>query len=246
MKLDRLSFKLGLQLMFPIIPSILIFGLIFGYTGGNADLPLLLVSSTSFIIFAGTAQFFIILAIIQGDPILTIIITAIVINLRHLLYGAALHDTIKTKGIKKILVSYFLTDEVFIVSAELKKKFLAKEVLENDIEVEDCLIGAGFFAWIVWNICTIVGYLFSDLLVNLFTISSEFIVAGTFLGYLVMQWKNFPTERIFIVQVAVLGFFLSFWFQSSLLLIGILLLGAFIAMFEQHRKNTRLERMEVH
>ena len=90
MKLDQSSIKLGVRFISPIIPSIVLFGLVFGYTGGNADLPFLLVSSTSFIIFAGTAQFFIILAIIQQDPIIPIIMTAIVINLRHLLYGAAL------------------------------------------------------------------------------------------------------------------------------------------------------------
>jgi predicted branched-subunit amino acid permease len=226
--------------MAPIIPSVILFGLIFGYTGGNADLPFLLVSSTSFIIFAGTAQFFVILAIIQSDPIIPIIITAVVINLRHLLYGAALHDDIRVKGIKKIFVSYLLTDEVFIVASELKKKIQSKEVHENSVRFEDALIGAGFFAWSVWNICTIVGYLFSDLLVNVFTISADFIVAGTFVGYLIIQWKNFPSERLFILELILFGFFLSFWFQSSVLLIGILVLGAVLAMYEQYRENVRI------
>ena len=241
MKLDRASIEIGARLMAPIIPSIILFGLIFGYTGGNAGLPFLLVSSTSFIIFAGTAQFFVILAIIQNDPILPIIITAIVINLRHLLYGAALHDDIRTKGIKKILVSYLLTDEVFIVASELKKKIKGNEVQEDSVNFEDVLIGAGLFAWSVWNVCTMVGYIFSDLLVNVFIISSDFIVAGTFLGYLIMQWRNFPSDRLFILELILFGFFLSFWFQSSVLLIAILLLGALFAMFEQYRENLRVK-----
>ena len=240
MRFDRSSIEMGAQLMAPIIPSIVIFGLIFGFTGGNADLPLLLVASTSFIIFAGTAQFFVILAIIQNDPIVTIIVTAIIINIRHLLYGAALHHDIKAKGLKKVLVSYLLTDEVFIVASEIKKKIQANELEENSVKFEDMLIGAGFFAWSVWNVCTIVGYLFSGLLVDVFTFSSDFIVAGTFLGYLVMQWKDYPSDRLFILEIIVVGFILSFWFQSSTLLIGILLIGAFLAMAEQYRENQRI------
>jgi predicted branched-subunit amino acid permease len=240
LELDLTSLKLGVRLISPIIPSIIIFGLIFGFTGGNADLPLLLVSSTSFIIFAGTAQFFVILAIIQNDPIVTIIITAIIINIRHLLYGAALHHDIKAKGLKKILVSYLLTDEVFIVASEIKKKIHGNELDENSVKFEDMLIGAGFFAWSVWNVCTIVGYLFSGLLVGVFTFSSDFIVSGTFLGYLVIQWKDYPTDRLFILEIIVVGFILSFWFRSSTLLIGILLTGAFLAMVEQYRENQRI------
>ena len=106
---------------------------------------------------------------------------------------------------------------------------------------DDALLGAGFFAWSVWNFCTIVGYLFSDLLVNVFTISSDFIVAGTFLGYLVMQWRNFPSDRLFILELILFGLFLSFWFQSSVLLIGILVLGALLAMYEQYRENLRIK-----
>ncbi len=235
MNFDRSSLELGVQLMSPIIPSIVLFGLIFGYTGGNADLPILLVSSTSFIIFAGTAQFFIILAIIEKDPLITVVLTAIVINLRHLLYGAALHDDIKVKGFKKLLVSYFLTDEVFIVSSELKKKFANKNLVSDNVDFEDTLIGAGFFAWSVWNLCTILGYLFSDFLEDLFAISSEFIVAGTFLGYLVIRWKDFPSDRLFLLEVMIIGFFLSFLVQSSILLFGILVISAIIAMVEQSR-----------
>jgi predicted branched-subunit amino acid permease len=231
--------------MAPIIPSIIIFGLIFGYTGGNANLPFLLVSSTSFIIFAGTAQFFIILAIIQNDPIIPIVLTAIIINLRHLLYGAALHNDITTRGIKKIIVSYLLTDEVFIVSSLVKNKIKSNEMKEDSVDFNDILIGAGIFAWSVWNICTIIGFLFSDLLVGVFTITSNFIVAGTFLGYLIITWKNIPTERKFLLEMIIFGFILSFWFQSSVLLIIILFLGAVIAMYEQYRGNTRRSKTVI-
>ncbi len=244
MKLHQSSIKLGVRFISPIIPSIVLFGLVFGFTGGNADLPFLLISSTSFIIFAGTAQFFIILAIIQHDPIIPIIITAIVINLRHLLYGAALHDYVTTRGFKRFLVAYLLTDEVFIVASQIKKKINSNELKEDMIHFEDALIGAGIFAWSVWNICTIVGYYFSDLLVTLFTISSDFIVAGTFLGYLILQWKNFPSDRLFLLEMIVIGLVSSFWFQSSILLFVILVLGALIAMFEQYRENVRVMSLE--
>ena len=69
--------------MLPILPSVIIFGLIFGITGYSSGLPLYLVSSMSYVIFAGSSQFLVLILIKEDDPLAAILIAGILINLRH-------------------------------------------------------------------------------------------------------------------------------------------------------------------
>ena len=77
----------------------------------------------SYIIFVGSAQFLVLILIIEQQPFLAVLVAGIVINLRHLLFGAALHKDIKSKGLKRILLAYLITDEAFLVTKLTQAQF---------------------------------------------------------------------------------------------------------------------------
>ena len=134
--------------MLPILPSVIIFGLIFGITGFTSDLPLYLISSMSFIIFAGSSQFLVLILISENNPIVAILIAGILINLRHVFYGAALNKEFQGMGKKKILAAYLLTDEAYLISTFTKKS----NRNHQDVKIIDVVIGGGGLLWISWNI----------------------------------------------------------------------------------------------
>ncbi|MHA2031499.1 MAG: AzlC family ABC transporter permease, partial [Candidatus Kariarchaeaceae archaeon] len=68
MNWQKNSFLFGVKLMLPILPSVIIFGIIFGITGYTTGLPLYLVSSMSYIIFAGSSQFLVLILISENEP----------------------------------------------------------------------------------------------------------------------------------------------------------------------------------
>ncbi|MCE7737628.1 MAG: AzlC family ABC transporter permease [Candidatus Heimdallarchaeota archaeon] len=211
--------------MLPILPSVIIFGIIFGITGFTSDLPLYLVSSMSYIIFAGSSQFLILILLSDNDPIIAILIAGILINLRHVFYGAALNKEFQGMGKKKILAAYLLTDEAYLISTFAKKSDKAP----NDVKIIDVVIGGGGLLWLSWNISTIIGY-FIGQRTNVFEgIPTDFIVAGTFLGYLILQWEQSPRERRFILIIILLSFSLSFVLKGVYLLFFTLTLGMIFA-----------------
>jgi predicted branched-subunit amino acid permease len=101
------------------------------------------------------------------------------------------------------------------------------------------LLGAGVSLWLIWNVSTAVGYLLSDLFSAYLSNfpSPDFIVASTFLGYLIIHWQESPTEHFFIFIMTITSIFLSYFFQSSTLLIIILILGIFFAMAREINKT---------
>jgi predicted branched-subunit amino acid permease len=241
------SLKIGFKNILPIMPSVIIFGLILGITGAVGNVSFFLVASTSFIIFAGSSQFIVILLIIQNEPLLGIIVAGILINLRHVMYGAVLHNLVKTNFFKKFLVAYLLTDEAFLIS-NLTYQTEREKFDSNELQIDNVLIGSGFTLWFFWNLSTDIGYFFAEFVKEYVNFSPEFIVAATFVGYFVMNWTNSPNlkEKYFIVSMCGLALFLSFFFQSSTLIIGILLSGIFLSSSQKFLSLRRVdEQIEV-
>lgn len=227
MNINRDSFILGIKIVAPILASDILFGLIFGLTGGLSGLSVVLIASMSVIIFAGSAQIIVLVLIINHQPLLAMIVAGILINLRHLLYGANLHADVSTKGLKRVLIAYFLVDEAFISATIAKKQYLHSDLASSPTFIEDILLGSGSTVWLFWNLATIAGYLLTNFITGIVTISANFVVAGTFLGYLVLQWRGSTSslDKQLMLLLIVMTFIFSFVLQNSILLITILLCG---------------------
>ena len=119
------SVKIAILSILPILPIAFFFGLLFGFVANSSGLPLVIVASMSLIIFAGASQLVAIILITNNQPILAIVFTVVLVNLRHLLYGAALNNYLSCSKIKRLFLGFFLTDEVFLVSSIIfkNKKF---------------------------------------------------------------------------------------------------------------------------
>jgi predicted branched-subunit amino acid permease len=244
--LHKESLLLGFRNILPIMPSVIGFGLIFGFTGSAlSNLSLIIVSSMSYIIFAGSAQFLVLILIIEGEPIIGLIIAGILINLRHLLYGANLNPIIKARKIKKVFMAYLLTDEAFLITSLTKKRLEEQSSSINQYNLDDVLIGAGFTLWSIWNLSTIIGYLIAPIVEEVLFFEADFILSVTFLGYLIMHWQENPFERNFITILALLSFILAFFLQSSILLITILLFGIIITVLSQAINDKKSEKRKM-
>ena len=99
----------------------------------------------------------------------------------------------------------------------------------TDIDLNSFLFGAGIALWVPWNIFTILGYLSASFL-PLSDFSTNFVVAGSFLGYLVISWRRSPKEQKFLFTMLIVTFSLSFFLSGSNLLLLLLLLGILISI----------------
>jgi 4-azaleucine resistance transporter AzlC len=126
--------------------------MIYGILALSAGLDVRDAQAMSAIIFAGSSQFMTVQLIKANTPLIVIILTGFVINLRHALYSASLAPyTQKLNAGWKTLLSYLLTDEAYAVA-----------IIHYQREGATPLghwyfLGAGLALWTSWQISTAIG-----------------------------------------------------------------------------------------
>ena len=103
----------------PILAGVIPFGLIFGVVATGAGIPPLAAQGFSLIIFAGSAQFIAAQLVSQSAPLLVILATIFIVNLRHALYSASVAPYFKPLSRPwKIALAWLLTDEAYVIGVQ--------------------------------------------------------------------------------------------------------------------------------
>jgi predicted branched-subunit amino acid permease len=153
------EFLRGVAAELPMMLGVIPFGLILGVTVNAAGMPPIPAQATSSVIFAGSSQIIFARLFGEGAPLFTIVLTAAIINLRHVLYSASIAPFLKpfSRG-WKFLLAYLLTDEAYAVSvAHLTTlKDRGHESLVR-LHKQWYVFGAGLTLWLGWQISTAIG-----------------------------------------------------------------------------------------
>ena len=115
-------YKLGLREGIPIGLGYFAVGFTLGIAAKNAGITAFQMGLMSFMMHASAGQFAAITVIAGQSGYIAMILTQLVINIRYLLMSAALSQKISpdTSMPKRMLLSYFVTDEIFGISASVK------------------------------------------------------------------------------------------------------------------------------
>ena len=143
----------GMRDTLPLLPGVVPFGLIYGAAALAAHLPAWLAQAMSAIIFAGAAQFAVVLLVSGGASALVLVVTGVTLNLRHLLYSASLGPTLRPapRG-WRLGLAYLLTDETFGVVVGRMRVLPLQQRLRY-------MLGSGLTLWGSWQLSTLIGIL---------------------------------------------------------------------------------------
>ena len=172
------EFLAGVKDELPILVGVIPFGMIYGILALAAGLSKIDAQAMSAVVFAGSAQFMLVQLAGAGTPVLVMILTGVVINLRHALYSASVaphtqHLSAPWKG----LLAYLLTDEAYAVTITHYNKG-GDERLKHWY-----FLGAGLALWTSWQISSAVGiFLGAQIPPNW---SLDFTLALTFIALVV-------------------------------------------------------------
>ncbi len=177
----------GVRAEIPILFGVFPFGLIYGVFAVQAGLIPFSAQAMSSIIFAGSAQFAVAVLLSQNTPALVVILTAIVLNLRHAFYSASIapHTSHLSKW-WKLLLSYFLTDEAFAV-AITRYQGNKNEPTDHDYR-HWFFLGAGITLWGIWQLSTAIGILLGLEVPKDWSL--DFTLSLTFIGIVVPALKD--------------------------------------------------------
>ena len=142
----------GIRDELPILIGVVPFGMIYGVSALSAGIPALIAQAMSCIVFAGSAQFVITQLIRVGTPSPVVILTAFIVNIRHMLYSASVAPyTRKLHPLWKWLLAYLLTDEAYAVTISHYQKS------RDDVHNHWYFLGAGLALWTTWQLSTAAG-----------------------------------------------------------------------------------------
>jgi 4-azaleucine resistance transporter AzlC len=147
------AFLEGCRDELPILLGTVPFGLIFGVLAVGAGLEAWVAQSMSSVIFAGSAQFIVTGLMRDSAPGLVIVLTILVVNLRHMLYSASIAPYLKRLTLPwKLGLAYLLTDEAYAVAiTRLRRE-------QPDWQGGHWyLLGASLTLWSSWQAATAVG-----------------------------------------------------------------------------------------
>lgn len=134
---------------------------VFGLLYGAAARPLLgpeMSIAASFLVFSGALQFATVALLAAGAAAPALLLTAVVLNLRHVVMGAVVRPWLTGSRLKRALLAFFLLDETFGFTVAAAER--AAPGAERHATAQRTLLATGvmcYAAWVGGSILGVIG-----------------------------------------------------------------------------------------
>ena len=173
----RRSFLGGVRAVAPVLVGIVPFGLIAGAAAVRVGLSGLQAVGLSVVVFAGASQLAAIELLGSDARPAVVVATALVINLRMLMYSASIAPYFRETATRwRAGLAYLLTDQAYALAVT---RFGA----DRPVRRRWYYLGAALPLWAVWQVCTVLGVVAGARVPDSLPLS--FAVPLTFLALLV-------------------------------------------------------------
>ncbi|MDQ3324525.1 MAG: AzlC family ABC transporter permease [Actinomycetota bacterium] len=183
----------GAKTVLPILVGVIPFGFIIGLTAVQTGLGLAGAVIFSVVIYAGAAQLAALNLLGVGASLPVVVGTALVINVRFLLYSASLAPHLAEQSRRRrLLAAYLLTDQAYAVSLVRFRERLDPRSRWR------FYLGAGVAMWVTWQLSTVAGALGGGTVPA--SVPLGFAVPLAFLALLVPNVTDRPTVAAAVVS----------------------------------------------
>lgn len=185
----------GVRACLPVVLGYLAIGVAFGVVARTAGVTPLEVTLMSVILYAGSAQFVVAGLLSAGGSASAIIVTVFFVNVRHLLYSAALAPHVRKLPLwQNALIGAELTDETFAVATSYLGKGRPARA--------PWLFGLNTTAQSTWIVATTTGAVVGNMIPNTEALGLDFALAAMFAALLVLQITSRPRLRVAVIVAA--------------------------------------------
>lgn len=116
------TIKTGFMEALPLAIAIATYGLSYGVLANQANFSLVGVVAMSLLVFSGSVQMVAVAMLTTGASVASVLFTSVLLNLRNLLYGAALAEGLAPAKKWRWLLSFGVSDEPFVLGSSRFKK----------------------------------------------------------------------------------------------------------------------------
>lgn len=148
----RRGAKEGFGALFPLSLGLIPWAMVTGVAMRSTGLSVVESMGMNLLVFAGTAQLGTLPLIGSGAPLWLIVLTALVLNLRFVIFSAALAPAFVGQPLRRrLLTGYLLVDGVFAVLSERLLKATDPHWRWG------CFIAPAAWCWVLWQVFAFVG-----------------------------------------------------------------------------------------
>lgn len=186
--MNRQQFRRGFRAGAPLWIAAAPFAIAYVVIAQEAGFDSIQIQLMSLTIYMATTQIIVAQLLINDATIATLMITALVMNIHHLLYGMSLAQHLKLTLWQKLLVAFPLTDFAYGITAFQTENLNVMFLLGIEVSV-----------FLAWNLYTAIALAFKPLLQDVSHLHFDFIVPLSFFVLLVGSIKH-------RIDIAVAGF----------------------------------------
>lgn len=218
MKISKETWKLAFVKSLPIMCSYFFLGAAYGIMMEETGFPWYVALLLSMTVYTGAFQFVLITFLSTGASLLTIAITALLMNSRQSFYSLTFLNDFKRMGKRKLYMIHSLTDETYAVNCtlELPRK-----------EKEDTMFGVALLSHCYWMAATVAGAVLGQLIP--FELEGiDFCMTALFVIIFMNQWKKASSHIPALAGLTCGIVCLMIFGQSSFILPALLLVSGIL------------------
>jgi 4-azaleucine resistance transporter AzlC len=172
----------GILQAMPVVMGYIPIGFAFGVQAGQGHLSLTATLLMSLIVYAGSAQLIAAAMFASGQPMLSIVLTTFIVNLRHLLMSAAIAPYLsRWPKLSRFLFATELTDETFAIHS-LQFATLVPQ--------QQQVFAANLTSHLSWITGSVLGYAAGSLLSDVKPYGLDYALSAMFIALLLLQIKH--------------------------------------------------------
>ena len=220
------TWKKAFMYSIPILCSYFFVGMAYGMTMENAGFHWYYSLLISVTVYTGAFQFVLITLLSSGASILTIALTAVLMNSRQSFYALTFLDEFKQMGKKMLYMIHTMTDETYAVNCSMKKE---------ESNRHEIMFGVALLSKSYWVIAAVLGGIAGQLIPFDLT-GIDFCMTALFVIIFVDQWEQAESH-----VPAVVGLLTSciclFVVGTTYFLLPSLILSSGILMVCNHKRE---------
>lgn len=213
----------------PVLTGYLVLGFGFGIIMKSGGYGILLSLAMSLLIYAGSMQYAAISLFGAGASIVTIAVTTLMVNARHIFYGISMLDKYKGMGAAKPYLIYSLTDETY--------SLVCRDIVPvPESQRKKYYVFTSVFNHFYWVLGTALGVLVGSL-ISFNTEGIDFALTALFVTVFLEQWLTAKKYIPALIGVGVSVICLLIFGSDKFLIPAMLIIALLLCLYKENKKG---------
>lgn len=223
------TLKAAFKATIPVLTGYLVLGFGFGIVLKSAGYGILTAFFMSLFIYAGSMQYVAVGLLAGGASLLTVALTTLMVNARHLFYGISMLEKYRGAGKYKLYLIFALTDETYSLVCQDHGEIASEQQIQYD-----------FFVSLLNQIYWVAGSVLGAVAGTVLTFNSEgidFALTALFLTVFLEQWLTAKDHVPALIGVLSSVVCLLLFGSDSFLIPAMMVITLLLSFYREVPKN---------